>query len=75
MYLIKAELKMDASKIEKEWKYSVLCCLIRGIKPGFLQWEFDVTTTMPSIIAVLEIIAMSYLAIRAEDAVKLDLQI
>ena len=33
------------------------------------------TTTMPSIIAVLEIIAMSYLAIRAEDAVKLDLQI
>ena len=75
MYLIKAELKMDASKIEKEWKYSVLCCLFRGIKPGFLQWEFDVTTTMPSIIAVLEIIAMSYLAIRAEDAVKLDLQI
>ena len=75
MYLIKAELKMDAIKIEKEWKYSVLCCLFRGIKPGFLQWEFDVTTTMPSIIAVLEIIAMSYLAIRAEDAVKLDLQI
>ena len=66
---------MDASKIEKEWKYSVLCCLFWGIKPGFLQWEFDVTTTMSSIIAVLKIIDMSYLAIWAEDAVKLDLQI
>ena len=29
---------------------------------------------MPPIIAVLEIIAMSYLAIRAENAVKLELQ-
>ena len=65
---------MDAREIGKEWKYSVLCCLFRGIKPGIPRWEFDVATTMPPITAVLEIIAMSYLAIRDENALKLELQ-
>ena len=45
-----------------------------GTKPGVPRWEFDVTAIMPPIIAVLEIVAMCYLAIWAENSVKFELQ-
>ena len=65
---------MDACEIVKKWKYRVLSWLLQGIEPEQLRWEFDVTTTMLHIIAVLQIIAMSYVTIRAENAVKFELQ-
>ena len=65
---------MDPSEFVKEWKYRVSGWLLGGIEPGFPQWEFDITTTILPIIDVLEIIAMSYLVIGSENAVKLELQ-
>ena len=65
---------MDAIEIVKGWKYSVLCWLLPGIEPGLPRWEFDVTTTKPLQNDVFEIIAMSYLAIQTENAVKFELQ-
>ena len=65
---------MDASEIVKEWKYRVLYWLLQENEPGIPRWEFDVTTTMPHIITMLEIIAMFYLAIQAENVVKVELQ-
>ena len=60
IYILKEVLKMNASKIVKEWKYWVLRWLLWGTEPGLPRWEFDTTTTMLPITAVLEIIAMSY---------------
>ena len=65
---------MDASEILKEWKYWVLCWLLRETEPGLPRWELRVTITMPPIIVVFEIIAMFYIPTRAESAVKFDLQ-
>ena len=65
---------MDACEIVKKWKYRVLSRLLQGIEPELLRWEFDVTTTMLHIIDVLQIIAMSYVTIRAKNAVKFELQ-
>ena len=65
---------MDACEIVKKWKYRVLSWPLQGIEPELLRWEFDVTTTMLHIIDVLQIIAMSYVTIRTENAVKFELQ-
>ena len=65
---------MDACEIVKKWKYRVLSCLLQGIEPGLLRWQFDVRTTMLRIIDVLQFIAMSYVTIRAEKTVKFELQ-
>ena len=73
-YVLKAELKMDASEIVKERKCRVLCWMFQLIEPGLPRREFDVTSTMPLITAVFKIIAMSYLAIRVENAIKFELQ-
>ena len=58
---------MDSCGTVKEWKYWVLCWLLRGTEPGFPRWELDVTTIIPPIIAVLEIIAILYIPIWAES--------
>ena len=65
---------MDASEIMEERKHRVLCWLLQGTEPGLLRSEFDVTTTMGPIIAVLDVIPVCYLPIRAENAVKFELQ-
>ena len=52
----------------------ILGWLLQRIEPGFLRWEVEITTTMPPINDVFEIIAMSYLAIQTENAVKFELQ-
>ena len=55
-YVLQAELRMDANKVVKEWKYLVNCWLLQGIEPGLLQWEVEITTMLPPINDVFEII-------------------
>ena len=73
-YELKAELKMHASEILKEWKHWIFFWLLRGTEPWLPQRELGVRTIMPLIIAVFEIIAIFYIPIRAENAVKFELQ-
>ena len=47
---------MDANEVVKELKHWVICWLLQGIEPGLPQWEVQITTTMPPINDVFEII-------------------
>ena len=56
--VLKAEPKMDANNVVKEWKYWVLCWLLQEMEPRPPGCELKIWTTMPRANDVFKITAV-----------------